>query len=55
MTVDHVQERTGVITFKGKPMTLLGPDRSVGAPAPAIFIDRGRPIDRESRHFAGRG
>ena len=25
MTVDNVQERTGVVTFKGQPMTLLGP------------------------------
>ena len=27
-------ERTGVITFKGNGMTLLGPDVQVGEPAP---------------------
>ncbi|MFB3787270.1 MAG: thiol peroxidase [bacterium] len=27
-------ERTGVITFKGNPMTLLGPDIAVGSAAP---------------------
>ncbi len=38
MTVDHVQERRGVVTFKGKPMTLLGPDLQAGAPAPAFSL-----------------
>jgi thiol peroxidase len=28
------QERTGAITFKGGPMTLLGPELKVGDPAP---------------------
>ena len=32
------QERTGVITFKGKPMTLLGPDIGVGAAAPDFKV-----------------
>ncbi len=41
MTVDHVQERTGVITFKGKPMTLLGPQPRVGDPAPAFSLTAG--------------
>ena len=36
--------RSGVITFKGNPMTLLGDDLAVGAPAPAfslIYADNG--------------
>jgi len=36
------QERCGVITFKGNPMTLLGPDISVGATAPDFqVVDNG--------------
>lgn len=38
MTVDQVTERTGVITFKGKPMTLVGPELRVGAPAPQFSL-----------------
>jgi thioredoxin-dependent peroxiredoxin len=38
MAVDHMQERTGIITFKGKPMTLLGPQLRVGDPAPALSL-----------------
>tara|TARA_R110002049_G_scaffold72490_6_gene187340 strand:- start:12888 stop:13403 length:516 start_codon:yes stop_codon:yes gene_type:complete len=36
--------RTGVITFKGNPMTLLGEDLAVGSPAPPfslIYADAG--------------
>jgi len=32
------QERTGVITFKGNPMTLLGPEVAVGAAAPDFRV-----------------
>jgi thiol peroxidase len=38
MTVDRVQDRAGVITFKGSPMTLLGPEPRVGAPAPEFAL-----------------
>jgi thiol peroxidase len=38
MTVDKVQERTGVVTFKGQPMTLLGPELRVGNPAPEFAL-----------------
>lgn len=38
MTVDNVQERTGVVTFKGQPMTLLGPELRVGNPAPEFAL-----------------
>ncbi len=41
MNVDHVQERTGIITFKGEPMTLLGPEPRVGDPAPAFSLTAG--------------
>lgn len=35
------QERTGVITFKGNPLTLVGPDPQVGQPAPAFSVLKG--------------
>lgn len=41
MTVDRVQERTGVITFKGSPMTLQGPELHVGDPAPEFALTAG--------------
>lgn len=33
-----MQERTGVVTFKGKPVTLLGPEIRVGDPAPDFTV-----------------
>ncbi|HZY96408.1 MAG TPA: thiol peroxidase [Candidatus Cybelea sp.] len=38
MTVDKLQERTGVVTFKGNPMTLLGPELRAGDPAPEFAL-----------------
>ncbi|MFZ0030978.1 MAG: thiol peroxidase [Candidatus Cybelea sp.] len=38
MTVDSVQSRSGVIAFKGSPMTLLGPELRVGDPAPQFSL-----------------
>jgi thiol peroxidase len=38
MSVGDVQERTGAVTFKGKPMTLQGPPLQVGAPAPQFQL-----------------
>jgi thiol peroxidase len=32
------QERTGIITFKGNPMTLLGPELKAGDPAPGFTV-----------------
>ena len=29
-----MQERSGIITFKGNPMTLLGPELKIGETAP---------------------
>ncbi len=37
-----MQERKGVITFKGNPMTLLGPEIKVGEKAPDFkVVDNG--------------
>lgn len=33
-----MQERTGIITFKGNPFTLLGPELTVGAKAPDFRV-----------------
>ncbi len=33
-----MEERTGIITFKGNPMTLLGPGLKVGDPAPDFRV-----------------
>ena len=38
MTVDNVQERAGAVTFKGQPMTLLGPELRAGDPAPEFSL-----------------
>ncbi|HLX26090.1 MAG TPA: thiol peroxidase [Candidatus Cybelea sp.] len=41
MTVDSIQQRAGAITFKGKPMTLLGPELRSGDPAPQFTLTAG--------------
>lgn len=41
MTADTVQSRAGAITFKGNPMTLLGPELHVGDPAPEFALTAG--------------
>jgi thioredoxin-dependent peroxiredoxin len=38
MTVDHLPQRTGAVTFKGRPMTLLGPELHAGDPAPEFMV-----------------
>jgi len=38
MTNESVQERAGQITFKGSPMTLLGPELKVGDTAPDFTL-----------------
>ena len=38
MTTEAVQERTGQITFKGNPMTLIGPELKVGDKAPDFTL-----------------
>lgn len=49
MTVDKLQERTGVVTFKGNPMTLLGPELRAGDPAPEFALTASdlSPVTRE--------
>ena len=32
------QERPGVVTFKGKPLTLIGPEVKVGSSAPDFYV-----------------
>ncbi|MBV8530301.1 MAG: thiol peroxidase [Candidatus Eremiobacteraeota bacterium] len=41
MTVDRLQERLAAVTFKGKPMTLVGPELHAGDPAPAFSLTAG--------------
>jgi thiol peroxidase len=41
MTVDSIQQRAGAVTFKGKPMTLLGPELRSGDPAPQFELTAG--------------
>ena len=41
MTTENLHQRTGAITFKGKPMTLLGPTLNVGDPAPDFHLTGG--------------
>lgn len=41
MTVDNLQQRAGAITFKGKPMTLVGPELRRGDPAPSFTLTAG--------------
>ena len=38
MTAQNIEERTGVVTFKGTPMTLRGPALHVGDPAPQFAL-----------------
>jgi thiol peroxidase len=41
MTAENLQERAGAITFKGKPMTLLGRALNVGDEAPDFHLTGG--------------
>jgi thiol peroxidase len=41
MTTQNLQERAGAVTFKGKPMTLLGPALGPGDPAPQFHLTAG--------------
>jgi len=41
MTVDSIQQRGGAVTFKGKPMTLLGAELRPGDPAPQFELTAG--------------
>jgi thioredoxin-dependent peroxiredoxin len=41
MSVDSIQQRSGAVTFKGKPMTLLGAELRAGDPAPQFELTAG--------------
>lgn len=41
MTAQNLQERTGAVTFKGKPMTLLGPALKTGDAAADFHLTAG--------------
>jgi len=47
------QERTGVATIKGNPLTLIGPDLKVGDPAPAFTVRKGLD-DVKSSNYDGK-
>ena len=49
-----VPERTGVITMKGKPMTLVGREVKVGSPVPAFTLTANDLSDLESSRFRGK-
>jgi thiol peroxidase len=36
--MSQIEERPGVVTFRGNPLTLLGPDLQVGQPAPDFRV-----------------
>jgi thiol peroxidase len=38
MTTQSSTERKGAVTFKGNPMTLVGPQLHVGEPAPEFAL-----------------
>jgi thiol peroxidase len=46
-------ERTGVITFKGNPMTLVGPEIKVGDGAPSFVLSANDLSDLNSEAYAG--
>ncbi len=48
------QERTGVITFQGNPLTLLGPELKVGDSAPEFSVVDGEFNPVKSAEFAGK-
>src|SRR5579863_6870355 len=56
MTAQDLQERTGVVTFKGNPVTLQGPALQTGAPAPhfALTASDMAPMNLEALVDAGK-
>ncbi len=49
-----MQERTGIITFKGNPFTLLGPEIKVGAAAPDFRVVDGTLAPVTLASYAGK-
>ncbi|WP_422657658.1 thiol peroxidase [Paenibacillus sp. EC2-1] len=48
------QERTGVATFKGNPLTLIGPELQVGDTAPDFTVSKNLLEDASLKDFAGK-
>lgn len=48
------QERTGVATFKGKPITLLGPELKVGDSAPDFVVSKNLLEEANLSDYAGK-
>ncbi|SMF78499.1 thiol peroxidase, atypical 2-Cys peroxiredoxin [Paenibacillus uliginis N3/975] len=48
------QERTGVTTFKGNPLTLIGPELQVGDTAPDFTVSKNLLEDVSLKDFAGK-
>lgn len=48
------QERTGAATFKGNPLTLIGPELKVGDPAPDFRLNKSLLEEVSLRDFAGK-
>ncbi|MFX3633795.1 MAG: thiol peroxidase [Candidatus Pristimantibacillus sp.] len=48
------QERTGVATFKGNPITLIGPELKVGDKAPDFLINKSLVESVSLKDFAGK-
>lgn len=48
------QERTGVATFKGNPLTLIGPELKVGDKAPDFTLNKNLLEEASLKDFAGK-
>jgi thiol peroxidase len=48
------QERTGVVTFKGNPLTLIGPEIKVGDKAPNFTVNKSLLEEVSLADFAGK-
>jgi len=49
-----MEERTGAVTLKGNPMTLVGPEISVGQPAPDVELVTNDLSDSQLASFRGK-
>jgi thiol peroxidase len=54
MTQTHVQERTGVATLGGNPITLLGPEIKVGDQAPDFKVNKDLMTEVSLADYAGK-
>lgn len=54
MEVDMMSERSGAVTFKGGPMTLMGPEVKVGDEAPHFRLVGNDLADIECKSFHGK-